>query len=291
MGDRAGANRLNQVESARLWKSATFGIELFEARLLTHRFGKHIHDAYTIGLNETGQGQCFHRKEMHQHYPGSFNCINPGEIHTGEVVSKQGWGFRNLYVSTATVERVMAQLGWLDNKLPKFSEMVVDDPTLQQTFYWLFRSLDEPTSKLEQESLLLKFLSDLFSRHACVPPQQKKTGSESKAISLVLDYLAVHSTDDVSVNDLARLVDLNPHYLIRCFGEQVGLSPHRYKNHLQLLSAKRSLLHSQKPLSEIAIDNGFYDQSHFNRAFKQTYGLPPGQYRQVNFVQDSHHLS
>ena len=41
------------VEPAQLWKSSVLGIELFEARLLTHKFGKHIHDAYTIGLNET----------------------------------------------------------------------------------------------------------------------------------------------------------------------------------------------------------------------------------------------
>ncbi|PZO18968.1 MAG: AraC family transcriptional regulator [Leptolyngbya foveolarum] len=287
MGDRAGANRSSHIESARLWQSATSGVELFEARLLTHKFGKHIHDAYTVGLNETGQGQCFYRKEMHQHHPGSFNCINPGEVHTGEAISGLGWGFRNLYVSVATVEQVIAQLDWPDNKLPKFFKMVVDDPTLQQTFYSLFHSLDDPTSQLEQQSLLLQFLSHLFSRHACVSRKQKGAGSESKAVSLVLDYLAAHCTEDVSVNDLARLVDLSPHYLIRCFGKQVGLPPHRYKHHLQLLKAKRSL-HSQKPLAEIAIDNGFYDQSHFNRAFKQTFGLPPGHYRQVNFIQDGH---
>ena len=283
MGKRKRINRplrarSADVESARLWKSSVSGIELFEARLLTHKFGKHIHDAYTIGLNETGRGQCFHRKEMHQHYPGSFNCINPGEVHTGEAASEQGWGFRNLYVSTGVVEQAIAQLDWPANKLPNFSQMVVNDPDLQQTFRQLFHSLDGRTSQLEQQSLLLQFLFNLFSRHAHIQQVPKNAGLESKAILQVLDYLQAHCTEDVSVNDLASLVNLNPHYLIRCFSLQVGLPPHRYKHHLQLLRAKRSL-HSPKPLAEIAIDSGFYDQSHFNRAFKQTFGLPPGRYR------------
>lgn len=284
MSSHIKAPRPGRVESAQLWNASKNGIELFEARLLTHKFGKHFHEAYTIGLNETGKGQCLHQREMHYHYPGSFNCINPGEVHTGEVASERGWGFRNIYISSAVMGQVVEQLALPRNKLPHFSEIVVDDSSLQQPFYQLFNSLNSPVSQLEQESLLLQFLSRLFSRHTCIQNKPIGSGIETKAILTVLEYLKAHYTEDIPVSGLARLVNLNPHYLIRCFHKQIGLPPHRYKQHLQLLSAKRSL-HSQKPLAEVAVDSGFYDQSHLNRAFKRTFGLSPGRYRKVNSVQ------
>ena len=135
MGDRICADKSVRVDFARLWNPSAFGIELFEAQLWTHRFGKHFHDAYTIGLNESGEGRCFYRRELHHHYPGSFNCINPGEGHTGEVVSDSGWGFRNLYVSTAVVGQVVAQLHMPIARLPRFSKMVVENSDLQQPLF------------------------------------------------------------------------------------------------------------------------------------------------------------
>jgi transcriptional regulator GlxA family with amidase domain len=41
------------------------------------------------------------------------------------------------------------------------------------------------------------------------------------------------------------------------------------------------------PLLEIAINAGFYDQSHFSNCFKKYVGLAPDKYRQVcNILQD-----
>lgn len=68
-------------------------------------------------------------------------------------------------------------------------------------------------------------------------------------------------------------------------GESCKTRTHFYQRHWQLMQAKRSL-HTDQPIADIAIAYGFYDQSHLNRAFKQTFGVTPGQYRQGNFVQD-----
>ncbi|CAN5631628.1 AraC family transcriptional regulator [soil metagenome] len=272
------------AEFAQLWTVATPGIELFRAQLFQHKLGKHFHDAYVIGLNESGQGQCLHQQKTHCHYPGSFNLIDPGEVHTGEAASANGWGFRNIYISIPLVRHVLTQLDW-PSHLPHFPDIVVNDPSLHAPFYRLFRVLNESPSSLEQQSLLLMFLSRLFSRHAQLKCCHREPKAEIRAVSVACDYLREHCTSAVSIEDLANLVDLNPYYLVRCFRQQVGISPHRYKQHWQLLAAKKAL-HSQQSLAAIALEHGFYDQSHFNRVFKQTFALPPGAYRKVNSVQD-----
>lgn len=272
------------AEFSQLWTVSTPGIELFQAQLFQHRLGKHFHNAYAIGLNEDGQGRCLHQRETHYHAPGSFNCIDPYEIHTGEPATDDGWAFRTIYISLPAVKQAIAQLGWSEQKLPHFPKIVVNDPSLRSHYRRLFQVLSESPSQLTQQSLLLRFLSQLFSRHAQLRPQQRSVKPEPKAIALVRDYLEAHCAENVSIDDLAKLAGLNPHYLIRCFRQQVGIPPHRYKQHWQLLAAKQAL-HSDKPLADIAIEYGFYDQSHFNRAFKQTFALPPGAYRKVNFIQ------
>ena len=156
------------TDVARLWKTDLPGVELFEAKLYRHRFGKHFHNAYTIGFNESGQGRCLHRRENHTLSPGSFNLINPGEIHTGQVVSSTaGWGFRNIYIGVEQIEEILTQLEW--REMPYFKAPVLQEASLLPIFHGLFRALTNG-SRLQQQSLLLELLSKLFGLNADPAP-------------------------------------------------------------------------------------------------------------------------
>ncbi|EKU99809.1 DNA-binding domain-containing protein, AraC-type [Leptolyngbya sp. PCC 7375] len=273
-----------QTDSARLWKTDLPGIELFEAQLHRHRFGKHFHEAYTIGFNESGQGCCQHHGENHILGSGSFNLINPGDIHTGQVASTEGWGFRNIYIEFSQIDQLVAELDWPGQSIPYFKEPILEKSSLQPIFYGLFRCLTIPSSQLKQQSLLLELLSKLFQLNAENPFIVRPVKPESKAVAHVRTYLEAHYADNVSLDELAQLVNLSPYYLIRCFRQQVGCAPHQYQRHWRLIQAKRSLRNGGS-LAAIATDHGFYDQSHLNRAFKKTYGVTPGQYQKGNSVQ------
>ncbi len=275
----------NGVEFAQLWASPVAGIELFEAQIFKHEFDKHFHDVYTIGLNQKGRGQCLYKQTIHYQCPGSFNCINPGEVHTGAVASDNGWAFRNLYISAAAMRRIMQQLGHDATPLPCFAHIEVNAPQLRSLFQKMFQALSNPASQLQQQTLLLKFFSHFFDGHTCSGSSNIHR-SEPTAIKQVRTYLEQHYADDISIDTLAKLVNLNPYYLIRCFKREIGLPPHSYKKQCQLLQAKQAL-HTATPLATVATDCGFYDQSHLNRGFKRMFGVAPGHYQKVNFIQSS----
>ncbi|MEM9215578.1 MAG: AraC family transcriptional regulator [Cyanobacteria bacterium P01_F01_bin.150] len=277
-----------QRESAWLWKPRLPGLELFEAQLFSHRFSKHFHETYTIGFNEQGQGTSFCQGEHQGLYPGRFNLINPGEVHTGEALCQDsGWSFRNIYIDVATVQHIMEQCEW-PNALPYFKSVSAVDASLQTKFYRLFKVLVNDgagaMSVLAQQSLLLDVLSHLFGRYGEASIPLRSPGAESQAVTTVRQYLEIHYGDRITLNELATLVNLNPHYLIRCFRQQVGCPPHQYQQQWQLLKAKQALQTNQR-IAEIATDHGFYDQSHLTRVFKRTFGVTPGHYQKVNSVQ------
>lgn len=275
------------TEFAHLWTPCFDGLELFQAQLRRHAFDKHFHDAYTIGLNERGLGRIWFQGTLIDSPPGSLNLINPGEVHTGKVADERGWSFRNLYISQPLMQSLLKQLEWEKPELPCFQGPVVPVASLRPLFLRVFQTLNQPASRLTQQSFLVELLSHLWRQHGDWQAS-RSTASESKSVTTVRTYLEEHSADNISIETLCQLTGLSGYYLIHCFCQQMGLPPHRYQRQVRLLKAKQAL-YSPQPLSKIAVEAGFYDQSHFTRSFKRVFGLTPGQYRQdrhSNFVQD-----
>jgi AraC-like DNA-binding protein len=271
-------------EFACLWTPKFAGLELYRAHLYRHVFDKHFHDAYTIGLSEQGCGQSAYRGELTASPPGSFNLMNPGEVHTGQAADGQGGRFRNLYISVPLMASLGGQLGQAESSLPIFHGPVAHCPPLRPLFRQLFQALDQAAPLLTQQSLLLELVAQLLAHYGNRVPQSP-AGQESKAVALVQAYLEAHAAENVSIAALSQLTNLSPYYLIRSFRQQVGLPPHSYQRQVRLLKAKQAL-HTSQSLTAVALNAGFFDQSHFTRSFKRMFGVTPGQYRQGNSVQD-----
>jgi AraC-like DNA-binding protein len=71
---------------------------------------------------------------------------------------------------------------------------------------------------------------------------------------------------------------MTPHALVRGFRAATGLTPHAYQLDMRI-NAARGLLRAGSAPAEVAQELGFYDQSHFQNAFKQRVATTPGHYR------------
>ncbi len=98
----------------------------------------------------------------------------------------------------------------------------------------------------------------------------------------VCDYIDAHLSADIQVAELARQVNLSPHHFSMLFKQAMGVSPHQYVLQKRIEEARRQVAAGQLRLSEVALNLGFSDQSHFSRAFRKMTGTTPTRYARAH---------
>lgn len=99
-------------EQARFWRHpAVPETDLLKARYVTHRFSRHAHDGYAIGLIVSGVEEFDYRGTLHRAAAGELVLVNPDAVHTGQAGVPGGWAYRMLYPSIEAVRGIAAELG------------------------------------------------------------------------------------------------------------------------------------------------------------------------------------
>ena len=275
---RAQSEPMDTREKITFWRDpALSNLELLRATYLTHTFAPHTHEGYAIGIVDKGAERFKYRHGIHVAPEGSIVVINPGEMHTGESATSRGWSYRMLYPDISLLQRAASDLEDKQRAIPFFPTPVIHDPAMAQLLSQLHVALATSSSELERESLLTWTLAHFIRRHADTPPGVLTSVTERANVLRVRAYLEEHFTENISLDQLATLVNLSPFYLLRVFRDTVGLPPHSYLTQVRVARAKR-LIGASTPLAEVAMMVGFTDQSHLHRHFKALVGVTPGQY-------------
>lgn len=146
-------------------------------------------------------------------------------------------------------------------------------PALALRVYKEFRLRDK-ASPLIIEGLLLEMLGQATRRDAPASPI-----AAPHWLRHARDLCHEHFTQPISLVGIAASVDVHPAHLARTFRKHYQCSVGEYVKRLRLDYAARKLALSDKSLVEIASAAGFYDHSHFTRAFKVHTGMTPTAYR------------
>ena len=130
-------------------------------------------------------------------------------------------------------------------------------------------------------------LEFLFSEHMNTVMQiklldEKKQSTKEeifRRLNLAKDYMHSNYSEKIELNDLGKISNLAPHYLLRKFKKHFGITPHRCLTLRRLEKSKDMLLNTNKSISEICIDVGFESLSSFIALFKKHYSQPPEKYK------------
>lgn len=112
---------------------------------------------------------------------------------------------------------------------------------------------------------------------------------DSRVIS-ILDYVDqnIQKQKKLSLKQIAGHIFLSPERTRHLFEEQTGVPFSQYILWKRLKKSIHTALSHQLPLGEVAVQNGFSDQSHFNKIFKRMFGVTP-RYMLTNSFHTNHY--
>lgn len=84
----------------------------------------------------------------------------------------------------------------------------------------------------------------------------------------------------ISLNQMAKTINLSKDHFIRLFRKEMGCTPQQYINQKKVEQAQLMLLVDDVPIKTLAYQLGYEDPSYFSRLFHQRVGCTPVQYRQ-----------
>lgn len=258
-------------ERDRIRSAVTEGFSFSEARhapstsLLPH---SHEHASLNVLLNGT----------FDEHYRYAFESCQPFSLLFRPVGVKHANHFGRNGAHILSIEIEKSRLDNVDHCKSWLSDVWQwRDPRVTVIVKRMRCELKmrDTAAKLALESLALELLA-LVTRRFSSADQNKPT---PKWLHVVREVLHDRFKERLTVRDLSSLGNVHPIYLVRAFRAAYGYTPGEYLRQLRVEWALRQLTESERPLSEIAQDAGFYDQSHFTRSFKVAVGWTPAAFR------------
>lgn len=103
---------------------------------------------------------------------------------------------------------------------------------------------------------------------------------EIAGIARVCEHIRENLDEPLPLAQLAAIADMSPTQLDRRMRKVYQLSTARFVRKARIDHAAEQLINSRMPITEIAFDCGYGDQTAFTRQFRTTVGMAPGAFRE-----------
>lgn len=259
-------------DAHRFWRDPA--LPFLEARAVADGrevcYGMHSHPTFSIGLITGGRSEYRTGHARHEVAAGAVVLMNPEEAHACNPLENLPWSYRMLYVDVPWLTDVQQGNGFLP-----YSSVLSTDSELYRRLNGLFDVLfDAEADVMEKECAATSFFADLHHRLDLTsdPAARMNAGIERAA-----EFITSHCTQPLRLADICAASGLSPSYLVRAFKARYGLTPHAYQINRRIQYGQKELRRG-RPIVDVALEAGFADQAHFQRAFKRHVAATPRQY-------------
>jgi AraC-like DNA-binding protein len=255
------------------------GLTLSTARFAEFRFEPHYHLDCHIALVASGVQRQSFRGESLLLTRGAIQLMPQGEVHDGIAAADESYTLQTFRLSPALLDGFGEEITG-KHYFPSQAAVVLQDSRLADELLKVHATLRQgATDRMLNETYVLELLESLFARLKQPAPQAITGNLSSQQLRVVRDFVEAHISDKIVLEDLSLLVKLDRFRFLKLFKRTVGMTPHawllrlRLEKAVALISASRNM-----SITEIAHAVGFFDQSHFTRAFRQAYGVTPARF-------------
>ncbi|MBK5354172.1 helix-turn-helix transcriptional regulator [Pseudomonas sp. TH41] len=175
-----------------------------------------------------------------------------------------------------------------ENGMKRFERFVYDQNDQDEILYHLARALlptliqSSARNQLFLDHILLATCDHVYRRYVRGASNSVygKCKLTTRQVLLAKDIIATHLAGDLSVQTIAAECDLSRSHFSRAFKQTTGMAPHAWLMQMRFEKAKELMMSQPlKPISSIAQECGFSDQSHLTRVFTRMLGTSPAAWR------------
>jgi AraC-like DNA-binding protein len=251
------------------WRPRVKGVvEVFHAHFTGYAYPMHVHEAWTLLIVDDGAVRYDLDRHEHGTPHDTVSLLPPHVPHNGSPATPDGFRKRVLYLDASVLGEEL--IG------PAVDGPDLRDPLLRRRVGQLHAALTRPGDEWEADSRLT-LIGERLRAHLR-PGDPARTARRDPVLARRLrDLLDARLVEGVTLDTAAGLLQAHPAHLVRAFSGAYGIAPHQYLTARRVDRARRLLLDG-RPVGEVAVAAGFYDQAHLTRHFRKLVGVTPGRY-------------
>lgn len=132
---------------------------------------------------------------------------------------------------------------------------------------------------LDEIGVLLAHRLAAVARNSSERRREPSLRHRRRVVDIAL-WIDAHSADPIDLQTAAGLADMSLFHFLRVFTGVIGITPHQYLIRCRLRRAAYLLADGEQSITDIALDVGFGDLSHFVNAFHRAAGASPQRFRE-----------
>lgn len=164
--------------------------------------------------------------------------------------------------------------------LPTFATF---DSVIHQLGLMLQKELSSEASpdKLYIEGLITALSAHLVRQYATTQQSlpDRDGGLPSRVLQEALDYIDASLSSNLSLKEIASKLGMSHYYFGRLFKQSMGTTPHTYIVQRRIERSKQLLKRRNLTITQISLECGFANPSHFAKCFRKHVGTSPNQFR------------
>lgn len=242
---------------------------------LNEEYSLHCHDFFEIEIVVDGVGIQSLNGKLHELKRGSVYIMRPSDFHSVSVTEPMT--IYNIMLDDVLLSNtlVYSNIGSFD-ELIAFFEGEELDRLISQTEL-LFH---EHQNALEMKSAVIR---NLLENIIIAVIRKNKGHSRYDKLDIpvrkALSYIQLNFKNELSLKDVAGIMNFTPAYFSDWFHKNTGKTFTEYVNSLRLSYARRLLITTDYPITEICFSSGFSSVSNFLKEFKSKYSKTPSELR------------
>jgi AraC-like DNA-binding protein len=200
--------------------------------------------------------------------------INPNEVHYS-ISDEKNQDYYVIYIDRDWYKVLQNQV--FDSTDILSLPNILDDSNINKEFFKLFDFLYKDNDVIEKEMKLLDFLKTIFN----ISIDEKKFLKINKTTKIAKDfkeYIEENISSKLTLTSISKELNVSAFHIIRVCNQDFGLSANAYIVNKRVHRAKK-LISEGFDISQVAVEVGFYDQSHLTNVFKKVFAMTPKAYQ------------